>query len=330
MKLTINEIADMANVAKSTVSKALNSQKGVSEENRKRILSIVQKMNFQPNASAKALAQCKTGIIGFVLPHEASYSLAGDYWTGIITAIADEVSQKGNNLMVITPSGKRDSPFASLETIIRRRTVDGLIIGAEQLDTKSMMSIMMEGIPFVFIGRNSEIEHYSVDVDNINGAELVVTELVNKGYKNIACITGPVEYLYTRNRIEGFTKAMIKAKLDTRQIINSEYSTENTKENIKLLLKEFPKIDALFIAAGGDFVLTILETLRKSKIDIHKFGLGVFDDSRVFDFLDCHIIAAKQPIEEIGRKSAQMIFDLIDEKTPTEKVHFLPVEIVVR
>ena len=78
-KLTINEIAKMANVAKSTVSKALNGQKGVSEENRKRILSLVEDVNYQPNATARALAQNKTGIIGFVLPHSASTSLTESY-----------------------------------------------------------------------------------------------------------------------------------------------------------------------------------------------------------------------------------------------------------
>ncbi len=93
MKLTINEIAEMAHVAKSTVSKALNGQKGVSDKNRQRILNLVHTLNFQPNASARALAQNKTGTIGLVLPHNAGYSLSGAYWVEITTSIAATASQ---------------------------------------------------------------------------------------------------------------------------------------------------------------------------------------------------------------------------------------------
>ena len=116
-KLTINEIAKMANVAKSTVSKALNGQKGVSEENRQRILSLVEDVNYQPNATARALAQNKTGIIGFVLPHSASTSLMDSYWIQIITSITEELELNGNNLMVIAPSSNQNDPYESLRNI---------------------------------------------------------------------------------------------------------------------------------------------------------------------------------------------------------------------
>ena len=88
--------------------------------------------------------------------------------------------------------------------------------------------------------------------------------------------------------------------------------------------------DALFIAAGGEVVLTRLETLRLKGKDIRSFGLGVFDDSRIFDFIDAPIITAKQPIEQIGSFAAQMLFELIEEKIPPESKIFLPIEIVLR
>ncbi len=330
MKLTINEIAEMAQVAKSTVSKALNGQKGVSEENRKRILNIVRQVNFQPNSAARALAQNKTGTIGFVLPHEAAFSLSGVYWAGIVTAVAAEVSKRGGNLMVITPSEDAENPFASLESIIRRRIVDGLIIGAEQLDTKSMMSILMEDIPFVFIGRNAVLQHYCVDVNNTEGAAAVVSQLINHGYKHIACITGPADYLYTQDRITGFTDAMNAANLDGTRIVHTSYLEEDTRKNTAKLTERYPDTDALFITAGGEFVLTILETLRLSGISLRGFGFGVFDDSRIFDFLDFPIITAKQPIKRLGSTAAQLLFDLIEGTPPAQTVCWLPVDIVLR
>ena len=92
MKLTINEIAEMAHVAKSTVSKAINGQKGVSESNRQRILEIIQQVNFQPNVSARALAQSRTGAIGIVLPHSVT-SLSGTFWATVVSAVAAEANR---------------------------------------------------------------------------------------------------------------------------------------------------------------------------------------------------------------------------------------------
>jgi LacI family transcriptional regulator len=330
MKLTINEIAEMAQVAKSTVSKALNGQKGVSEENRRRILNIVQQVNYQPNSAARALAQNRTDTIGIVLPYEASYSLSGLYWIELIAAVAEMVTKHGNNLMIITPAKEELNPFASLDSLVRRHIVDGLIIGAEQLDTKTVMSIMLAEIPFVLIGRNEVIQHYCVDVNNKNGGFLITEQLIQHSYKHIACIAGPKDYLYTQERIAGFTEALEKNNMKPEHIIYTSYYREDAQSNAAKLIEEHPDIDALFITAGGEFVLNILDTLRFSGYSPNKMGIGVFDDNRIFDFLDFPIITAKQPLKDMGQKATSILFDIIEGKLPSEKIQFFPVDIILR
>ena len=329
MKLTINEIAEIANVAKSTVSKALNGQKGVSEENRRRILEIIDSMDYEPNASAKALAQSKTGAIGLVIPHDTHYSLSGAYWAGIITAVATEANKQGYNLLLIPQS---DSPGSinPLEGIIRKRSVDGLIIGAEQIDLPSIERLKTRGIPFVFLGKNPQIDHWAVDVKNIDGAQRVTATLIERGYKHIACIAGPEEYIYTRDRIQGFCSALNIAGLDTSRIMYSYYSAYEARKNTSLLLQKYPDIDAVFIAAGGEFVLNILEVIRFSGISLKKLGVGAFDDYRVYDFLECPIIAAKQPIEEMGASISRTLFSLIDGQTPSPMFNEFDIELILR
>lgn len=330
MKLTINEIADMAHVAKSTVSKAINGQKGVSEANRRRILEIIQQVNFQPNASARALAQSKTGAIGLVLPHDALFSLSGAYWAAVVSAVAAEANRQNNSLMVISPQEGEKLKIDSLESIIKRHGVDGLIIGAEQIESQTIMNVMLQEIPFVFIGKNKILDHYAVDVTNRTSASKVVEELISRNYKKIGCIAGPENYDYTIERVQGFKDALQKAGLDSSRITYTDYQKENALKAASVFFEQNRDLDALFLAAGGEFVLNVMEVLRLNGKDLKSIGLGVFDDSRIFDFLDWSIVAARQPIEKMATCAADMLFNIINGTPPQEKYNCFDAEIILR
>lgn len=330
MKLTINEIADMAHVAKSTVSKAINGQKGVSEANRRRILEIIQQVNFQPNASARALAQSRTGAIGLVLPHDALFSLSGAYWAAVVSAVAAEANRQNNSLMVISPQEGEKLKIDSLEAIIKRHGVDGLIIGAEQIESQTIMNVMLQEIPFVFIGKNKILDHYAVDVTNRTSASKVVEELISRNYKKIGCIAGPENYDYTNERVQGFKDALEKAGLDNSIITYTDYQKENALKTASVFFEQNKDLDALFLAAGGEFVLNIMEVLRINGKDLKSIGLGVFDDSRIFDFLDWSIVAARQPIEKMATCAADMLFNIINGTPPQEKYNCFDAEIILR
>lgn len=329
MGLTIKEIAEMAQVAKSTVSKVLNGQKGISEEKRNRILKIIQEVNYQPNSAARALSKKQNGTIGFILPHEAGYSLSGLYWTEIVTAVASEVARHGNNLMIITPA-EEGEPFHNLEAAIRSHVIDGLIIGAEQIDTKNMYLIMSENIPFVFIGQNQTLQHFCVDVDNQEGSEKIISQLIDHGYKKIACISGPQEYQYTRERLDGFRNIMMKAGLEAGRVFHTSYHEEDAMKTATKLIETFPDTDAIYITAGGAFALAIFDALRFGGISLKDIGFGIFDDNKIFDFLDFPIITAEQPIKQMGTLATKILFDQLAGNPPEEFVHRLPVNIVLR
>lgn len=329
MKLTINEIADRARVAKSTVSKALNGQKGVSEEKRRQILALAEELNYEPSASAQALASSRTGSIGLLIPHEAGYSLSGAYWSAIITSIAQVANAHNHSLLILTPMSG-DDISGPVETVIRRRNVDGLIIGAEQLDPGVTSRLIEEEIPFVFIGRNAQIQHYSVDVDNAGGSERLVSHLASSGFKKIACLAGPAEYLYSQERLAGYRNALRKSGLDWTAVRHTGYTSEETRVAVSGLLSEHPDLDALYITAGGDFLLDCIDVLRLSGTNPKRIGLGAFDDYRFFDYIDIPVCAIRQPLREIGSTAAELLFDFLGGRTPRQMNHVLDVELILR
>jgi len=329
MKLTINEIAQIAHVAKSTVSKALNGQKGVSDEKRKQILELAEQLQYEPSASAQALAFSKTGTIGLLLPHEAGYSLSGAYWSAIITSVAQAANAHSYSLMILTPSSD-DDISAPVETVIRRRNVDGLIIGAEQLDPAITSRLIEEEIPFVFIGRNAQIQHYSVDVDNKGGSDRLVSHMIGEGYRKIVCLSGPASYLYTQERVEGYRSALARAGIAWNAVEYTSYSIEATRDMMARIISLYPDMDALYVTAGGDFLLDCIDLLRLSGINLHKFGIGTFDDYRFFDYLSLPICTIRQPLKDIGSKAAELLFTFLSGSVPEQMNYILDVELVLR
>lgn len=329
MKLTINEIAELAHVAKSTVSKALNGHKGVSEAKRSQILALAEQLNYEPSASAQALASNRTGSIGLLLPHEAGYSLSGAYWSAIITSIAQVANQHNHSLLILTPHNDADIA-GPVETVIRRRNVDGLIIGAEQLDPVVTSRLINEEIPFVFIGRNPYVQHYSVDVDNFGGSERLVSHLIHEGYRRIVCLSGPPEYLYSQERIAGYRSALEKNDIDWSVVEHTVYSTKETQSCVSRLLRDYPEMDALYVTAGGDFLLDCIDTIRMNDRDPKKFGLGGFDDYRFFNYLDLPVCTIRQPLQKIGSSAAELLFDFLSGKKYVQMSHVLDVELIIR
>jgi DNA-binding LacI/PurR family transcriptional regulator len=329
MKLTINEIAELAQVAKSTVSKALNGQKGVSEEKRKLILKLAEQLDYHPNASAQALALNRSGSIGFVLPHHAGLSLSGAYWSAMITAVAQEARAHNYNLLILSP-GQDDDTSTPIDSVLKRRNVDGLILGAEHLDTKAVSTLILEEIPFVLIGRNPNIRHYSVDVDNEAASRKIVSHLISKGRRRIACLAGPKEHLYIQQRCEGYRGALRDAGIEWNAIEYSNYILEDITQAVERLITEKPELDAIFMTAGGEFVLDAIEVLKGRKGDLSQFSMAVFDDYKFFDYLSIPISRLKQPLNAMATKAASLLFEIISGRKPDRLEWVLEAEVILR
>lgn len=329
MKLTINEIAELAQVAKSTVSKALNGQKGVSEEKRKLILKLAEQLDYHPNASAQALALNRSGSIGFVLPHHAGLSLSGAYWSAMITAVAQEARAHNYNLLILSP-GQDDDTSTPIDSVLKRRNVDGLILGAEHLDTKAVSTLILEEIPFVLIGRNPNIRHYSVDVDNEAASRKIVSHLISKGRRRIACLAGPEEHLYIQQRCEGYRSALREAGIEWSAVEYSNYILEDITRAVERLVSEKPELDAIFMTAGGEFVLDAIEVLKGRKGDLSGFSMAVFDDYKFFDYLSIPISRLKQPLNAMATKAASLLFEIMSGRKPDRLEWVLEAEVILR
>lgn len=327
MSITIQDIAELAKVSKGTVSRVINGGPGVSAETRKRILKLIDELDYQPNASAQGLAAKRSHNIGVIIPHTGGYSMSTTYWPALLTAITEKAASQDYNVLLSTARSEEDVDSA-YRTILKGKRIDGLIVGAEQFGERQMAELLLKDFPFVMVGKSMTFSHYYVDVDNVGGARRMTEHLIGLGHQKIAMLAGPEIFPSVRSRARGFQEAMTQAQLDPDRVTYTAYQAEDAEKNTLQILEKDPPT-ALFVAAG-DLVLGALEAARKSKIAIpDQLALVSFDDHPFYLYLSPSITAVKQPIHDLGQAAVDMLFMLMSKKTPA-KNRILPVEIIVR
>ncbi len=329
MSITIKDIAAMAKVSTATVSKALNDAPGVGAETRKRILKLVEDLDYHPNASAQSLAARKTDNIGIVIPHTGSYSMASAYWPVLLTSITEKAAARNINVVLSTARSEEDVDSA-YKSILRGKRVDGLIVGAEQFGLKQLAELLVKDFPFVMVGKGALAGHYYVDVDNAGGAAEMTRHLVGLGHREIAMLAGPERLPSADERVAGYRAAVAAAGLEPR-VCHCAYQSETTaQQTVDELLRSASRPTALFVAAG-DLVSPALRAISGLGLVIPSdLALAAFDDHPLYEVLTPAITAVSQPVRDLGQAAVELLFTLMDGRTPEQPTRVLPTRLVVR
>ncbi len=326
--LTIRDVAAMTGVSQGTVSKVLNDAPGVGAETRSRVLKVIEDLDYHPNASARSLSARRTGSIGVIIPHTGSYSMASAYWPVLLTAITESAAARNLNVLLSTARSEEDVDSA-YRSILRGRRVDGLVVGAEQFGQKQLVELLFKGFAFVTVGKSRYVSHWHVDVDNIGGAREMTNHLIRLGHRRIVMLGGPSHFPSVQERLEGYRAAMVAAGLEPRSG-HSAYHDESASQTIKELLRVEPRPSALFVGAG-DLVIPALAAARELGWAVPAdLALAAFDDHPYFEHFDPAITAVSQPIHDLGQAAADLLFALMEGKTPATREVILPTRLVIR
>jgi DNA-binding LacI/PurR family transcriptional regulator len=263
-----------------------------------------------------------------IIPHTGNYSMSSAYWPLLLTAITDQAAAKNFNV-VLSTARSEENVDSAYKSILRGRRVDGLIVGAEQFGQKQLAELMFKGFPFVMVGRSPFLSHYYVDVDNAGGSRDMTRHLVGLGHRHIVMLAGPEHLPSVQDRVQAFRAAMAEAGLEAR-VHHCSYHAEIAGEGIKQLLLEQPRCTALFVAAG-DLVTAALRSVAELGWTIPAdLALVSFDDHPHYEHFSPPLTAVNQPIHDLGQAATDLLFSLIDGKTPAESSRILPTRVVKR
>ena len=276
-KFTIKDIARLANVSSATVSRVINNYPYINRKTKEKVLEVISKTDYQPNALARSLVTKKSGMIGVIV-----WDLASPFFSEIVREIGNECRGKNYQPIFCSTDGN-DKIQAEYIELLLQKNIEGFIFATAHLHDPQIEKLVLKSSPpVVLIDRrlSTELADY-VTVDNIEGAYMAVKHLIDHGHKQIACVSGPDNSSSGLERLEGYKKALTENNIpiDPTFIFPGNFlRTGGYKAAEKIVSLKEKRPSAIF--CSNDFMaLGMLEFFGKQKIKVPQdIALVGFDD----------------------------------------------------
>jgi LacI family transcriptional regulator len=328
MAVTIKDVAKAARVSVATVSRALNESGNVTEQTRRHVGAIAEKLGYVPHEAARSLSSRsrRTRCIGAVLP-----DLHGEFFSELIRGIDRAARSHGLHILLSSSHGDADELAAAL--LAMRGRVDGLLVMSAYADNEVLDRNLQPTLPAVLVNSGQGGDRYSaLVVDNFGGASAMVRHLVGRGHRRIAIIGGPEDNFDARERLAGYTAALHELKPGAKaQVLRGDFSEESGYKAGRQLISMSDRPDAVFaaydmMAIGCIFALT--EAGLRVPDDIAVTG---FDDIPIARYVSPALTTVRVRISELGELALERLVLAINEPgQDRHTVQTLRTELVVR
>ncbi|KRQ87622.1 HTH-type transcriptional repressor PurR [Caloramator mitchellensis] len=315
MPVTIKDVAKLANVSISTVSRVINNASNVNPETKKAVLDAINKLNFKPNRIAQSLGANAFPAIGIV----SSSRFSNEAFLPLILQSIGEVADRKNFEIVLTTAKDENQEIKKCLSLIESRIIQGIIILSSRINDHLIEKLHEIKFPFVLLGRetNDRIadEIYTVDTDNFTDSKEAVEYLFKLGHRRIGYIHGPLKYVVSYDRLNGFIEAHKEAALpvDYTIIQDGGYTIQEAYNAAKKILSSQTPPTAIFVnddlkavgvyRAAYEMNLTIPD-------DISIIGHNNYEISQI---LTPQLTTIDVPIRELGIVATNKLFDIISE-----------------
>ncbi len=330
---TLDDVAKLAGVSKSTVSRILGARQDqrvpFSPKTQQRVRDAAHMLGYRPSKLARGLTQSRTGIIGLVIP-----SVKDSFFPSLTSVIEHGLAAEGYNVILANTSADSDVEEAKIEELLSWR-VDGLVIAPSQEtgDARIFWNLWQKKVPFILVDRLfADTPFYSVTTDDYSGAKMAVEHLLDTGRRRIASVGGSPVISTNRLRHSGYVDALLRKGLmpDPKLIIEVPATVAGGELAVQMLFDNTPPPDALFcfsdIVAMGAMEQCLKQGIRIPE-DLAIIG---YADLEATSMLRVPLTTVRQPMEQMGVRAAQMLLKQMNGLVPLPAQSKLPVDLVIR
>lgn len=330
---TLEAVAALAGVGRGTVSRVVNGSPKVSEIAREAVLRAIDELGYVPNRAARALVTQRTDSIALVVSESGQRAFAEPFFAQIVRGVTAALADTG--LQLLLTFAREQQERTRLAHYLTGQHVDGVLLLS--LHGNDPLPGMLEaaGVPTVLGGVPVGLQPVSyVETENRAGARSAVDHLIGAGRRTVATITGALDMYAGTNRLDGYRDALRAVGLPVLDelIGQGDFSEQSGTDAMRALLATRPDIDAVFAASDLMAVAAIRvlkESGRRVPADVAVVG---FDDSPISPHTDPPLTTVYQPVEEMGRRMAELLLVRIrgDEVTEADLKVMLPTRLVIR
>lgn len=324
---TLADIAKLAGVSESTVSRALSNNKLISEKTRSKIQQLAIDNDFKINTSARNLRLQKSNTIAVVLLISSKHdqSVSDPFILSILGVIADELNELGYDLLLGSHKGSNQE---LINHYFDSKRADGLIVFGQGDNDEQFAELLSIDRPIVVWGASSPKGHYiTVGTDNFRGGQLATEHLLEQGCKRIA-FAGHLSY-ETNQRYLGYKKALESAGLKNSYHLDIHFSyTDSYAVTQAMLADKLFDYDGVF-AASDSIALGIIRALKEVGTRVPEdVAIVGYDDIPVAAFTHPSLSSIRQDTQQGGRQLVSSLFALMNKRPVSATV--LPTELVIR
>ena len=315
--VTIYDVAREAGVSMATVSRVVNGNKNVKENTRKKVLEVIERLDYRPNAVARGLASKKTTTVGVVIPN-----ITNSYFSTLAKGI-DDIAEMYKYNIVLANSDEDDDKEVSVVNTLFSKQVDGIIFMGYHLTEKIRSEFSRSRTPVVLAG-TVDVEHQlpSVNIDYKQATVDAVT-LLAKRNKKIAFVSGPlVDDINGKIRLAGYKDALKAKKLSYSEglVFESKYRYEEGYNLAERIIAS--KATAAFVT-GDELAAGLLNGLADQGVNVPEdFELITSDDSQITRYTRPNLSTVGQPLYDLGAISMRMLTKIMHKEELEERVRY--------
>lgn len=322
--LSIKDIARIADVGVSTVSRVLNNHPDVRDDTRERVLKIIEEYNYIPNNSARNLKRASTNNIGVLVK-----GIHNPFFSRMIKAVEEKINDKGYTMVLHYNDYNSNDVEAAIELIKEKRLRGLVCLGGDFDDLRDGQLQKMEtSMVLTSINLTSDLNRdvfSSVTIENEKAAYEAVDYLCKLGHTNIGIIaTGEGDKNVGQLRLKGYKRALDESGLpyDSKNIAFGHYTFRTGFEAMDELLNKNPSLTAVFVTSDIMAVGAAKSILSKDLRIPEDISIVGFDGIEYSEFYHPSITTVKQPVVQMGHKSIEILFNLIEGRRENQHMVF--------
>jgi DNA-binding LacI/PurR family transcriptional regulator len=325
-KPTSLDVARIAGVSQSAVSRTYTPGASVSPRTRARILAAAEEIGYRPNALARSLIVGRTRIIGLIVAH-----LDNQFYPAALERLSLALKARGYHILVFLAGNRNRALDPALDDLIDYQ-VDGILMGSATISNRLAERCESAGIPVVLFNRHQQDPALSsVTSDNHAGAAAAAEHLVAGGHRRIAHIAGSQDASTGYDRARGFRDGLARHGVELEVFVDCGFRPAVARRVTRRIFGQAERPDAVF-AANDQIAFTIMDTLR------YELGLAVPGDVAVIGYDDVDLAAwpaydlttVRQDADSMVRATVKTLLDRIEGGDRTPRHVVLDSPLVVR
>ncbi len=331
MGMSIKEVAKLAGVSVSTVSRALNDTTYVKDETRMRVLEAAKELNYMPNIFAQGLKSNKSNTVALVIPDISNMIFPK------ITQGVEQVMRKNGYITMLCNTGEDFDVEKKYIQSLSNQKIGGFIFATMTKKSSFIYELRKQGIPIVLVERYNDEEIDAIGIDNFKAGYSATNYLIEIGHRKIVFVMGDPQLCLYEQRLAGYKKALEDNDIEFRDeyVIWESYDSISLYSQIKRTFERMPDIEAI-VASSDPKAFIIMRALRDMGKSIPKdVSIVGIDDVELSALVDPPLTTVSQPLVRLGELAAKKLIAQIRYKEKTGNlmeptVDVLDMKLIVR